>query len=136
MLRIGKSSQVRFAIVSYLISTLAIIGYIKIGFHLSAMHDLVLGLIAVPTTIYYTFKVLKMRRATIWRALDLSFKGIKRFLISTILILGLLGYIGYSTYQINEIVNQKSGRTTERIYSTTTRKRTPRSKLRTSRYLR
>ena len=136
MLRIGKSSQVRFAIVSYLISTLAIIGYMKITFHMSAMHDLVIGLIAVPTTIYYTLKVIKMPRPVIWRALDLSFTGLKRYFFSTLIIVGLFGYIGYSTWQINDLVHEKSGRKSERIYSTARRKRSPRSRLKTSKYVR
>jgi hypothetical protein len=136
MVRIGKSSLVRFAIVSYLISILFVIGLIKIYFHLTGMYDLIIGLLSVPTTIYYTFKVLKLKRAFIWRALNLSFRSIKRFLLSSILIVALLGYIGYCSVQINEVIFETSGKKTQRIYSTTKRFRTPRSKLRTSRYLR
>jgi hypothetical protein len=55
MARIGKSSLVRFGIASYLISILTIMGFIKIDLHLSAMQDLVIGLISIPTTVYYTF---------------------------------------------------------------------------------
>lgn len=137
MARIGKSSLVRFAIVSYLISTLALIGYIKIDLHLSAMQDLVIGLISIPTTVYYTFKVLKFRRANIWRALNFSFKSLfRRFLLSTMLIVLLFGYIFYSAWFINETLHEKTGRKTDRIYKTIKRKRPNRSRLNTSKYLR
>lgn len=136
MVRIAKSSLVRFAIVSYLISILVVIGLIKITFHLTGMYDLIIGLLSVPTTIYYTVKVLKLKRASIWRALAISIRSLKRFLFSTIIIIALLVYIGYCAVQINNVIFEISGKKTQRIYSTTKRFRPPRSKLYTSKYLR
>ena len=53
----------------------------------------------------------------------------------TLLIVILLGYIGYSAWYINETLHEKSGRKTDRIYETAKRKRPNRSRLNTSKYL-